>query len=106
MIANRLRACQTASFLVPKKCFQTSNPRPIPPILFTLIKPMSRILGLVLGKRFRKWWQGLPEAERQMLKSHASQNYKMIGVGSIALALALTYLSYDTVRPYAYFKIL
>ncbi len=35
-----------------------------PPLLMTLIKPLSRVLAVVVGRSARIWWQRLPKEHK------------------------------------------
>ena len=48
--------------------FQTSAPRSVHPLLLALIKPLSRIVPMVLGRRFRRWWKGLSEEDKSQFR--------------------------------------
>ena len=70
------------------KSFSTSLQRPVPPIVITLIKPMSRILAVIIGRRFRRWWKNLPENKKEEFKHKTRENGEMIGgVGMFLLGL-------------------
>jgi len=73
--AKRLSAAQSKAAwpLLPNKqsclTIHTSNVRPaLPPVVIALIKPMSRIAAVVIGRRFRKWWKNIDEEKAAKIK--------------------------------------
>lgn len=68
----------------------------VPPVLFTLAKPLSRVLAVVVGRASRKWWARLPKDKQTFFKQLAVQhNRKLIGSGCILIGgLAYSYESH------------
>jgi len=57
--------------------FSTSQTRTaVPPLLFTLAKPIARLLTVILGKGARYWWRGLPAHRKLTLKQFAQLHKK------------------------------
>ena len=48
--------------------FRTSSPQCIHPVLLALIKPLSRLVPMILGRRIRKWWKTLSDSEKIKFK--------------------------------------
>ena len=44
--------------------FKTSSPHYLHPVLFALLKPLSRIVPMIVGRKLRKWWRNLSESEK------------------------------------------
>ena len=76
------------------KSFSTSIQRPVPPIVITLMKPMSRILAVIIGRRFRRWWKNLPEDRKQAYKYKTRENGEKIG-GFGMFLLGLIFYAYE-----------
>ena len=64
--------------------FRTSAPKNIHPILLALIKPMARLLPMVLGRKFRRWWKGLSDSDKIEFKN-AKKKYRHILGGEFYL---------------------
>merc|ERR1719295_931608 len=50
--------------------FHTSKPRPLPPILVALLKPLSRIAVVILGRRIRKWRKNMDDEQREKIRAN------------------------------------
>lgn len=50
--------------------FHTSSPRgAIPaPLLWMVLKPLQKLVAIILGRSIRKWWATLPDNRRQLLR--------------------------------------
>ena len=84
--------------ILPKVQFlSTTCPRQVNPLVYVMIKPLSRILGMVLGRKFRIWWKKLPNEEKEDIKKHFSKNWKIIGAGSFGVSLLVSFIGYETV---------
>jgi len=77
--------------------FSTSSPRKFHPALLALIKPVSRLLGVFIGKGFRRWWLRLPESQKSNIKGQLKQNKRVIGGISAATVALITYFGYESV---------
>jgi len=49
----------------------SESAKALPPILFTLAKPLSRIVAIIVGKGARVWWRKLPADKRMLFKETA-----------------------------------
>lgn len=45
----------------------------LPPFLVVMIKPLSRILAVLIGRRFRKWWRKLDGEKQEEIKAKSRQ---------------------------------
>jgi len=69
--------------------------RALPPVLFTLAKPLSRVVAVVFGRVARKWWATLPKDKQAIFKNLArTHRRKIIGSGCVLIG-GLAY-SYET----------
>ena len=57
----------------------TGTKNALPPILFAFIKPASRVLAMILGRRARKWWKKLPESEKERFRGQRINNGRILG---------------------------
>lgn len=59
----------------------------IPPLLWVLVKPLTKLSAILFGRSFRKWWQKLPEVKRTLFLNHLKRNTTrytaLIGGGSL-----------------------
>ena len=44
--------------------FKTSTPKQLNPLLLALLKPLSRIVPMVAGRKIRKWWKNLSDSDK------------------------------------------
>ncbi len=58
----------------PVRNFHLSSPTPVPALLLTLLKPMSKIAALVFGRKFRIWYRNLSEEEQQKFWNKVRKN--------------------------------
>ncbi|XP_059196801.1 metalloendopeptidase OMA1, mitochondrial [Centropristis striata] len=79
--------------------FHTSAPvRALPaPLIWFLLKPLQKLLAIVLGRSIRKWWVALPANRRQLFREWVQQHRWHLSVGAgvavvIVLLLLLTHL--------------
>ena len=69
-----------------------STPRPaLPPLLFTLAKPLARIVAVVIGKGARVWWKKLPLDKRLLFKDAVKIHRKKFVVAGTSLVGGLAY---------------
>jgi len=74
------------------KLVHTSPPRPaLPPLLFTLAKPLSRVVAVVVGKGVRIWWRRLPADKRNIFKETARTHRKKVAFAGTSLVGGLAY---------------
>ena len=57
--------------------FKTSATTFVHPLLLALIKPLSRIVPMVVGRKLRKWWKSLSDSEKIKFKE-AKKKYAFI----------------------------
>jgi Zn-dependent protease with chaperone function len=63
----------------------------LPPLLFTLAKPLSRIVAAVVGRGLRVWWKRLPADKKIIFKDAAKIHKKKFVVAGSTLVGGLAY---------------
>jgi len=72
--------------------FHCSAPRTaLPPLLFTLAKPLARIVAMVVGRGVRVWWKKLPLDKRVVFKEAAKIHRKKFVLAGTTLIGGLAY---------------
>ncbi len=84
---NRLRLAAEFS-TTPKK-------NAIPPLVWLIAKPLTKLGAIIAGRGFRNWWASLPNIKRALFKAHLKRNKfrYIIGTGSSA---GLTIFYYES----------
>ena len=59
--------------------FRTSSPRYLHPLLLALIKPLSRIVPMFVGRKLRKWWRNLSDSEKIKFKEARNKHGYILG---------------------------
>ncbi|CAJ1060109.1 metalloendopeptidase OMA1%2C mitochondrial isoform X1 [Xyrichtys novacula] len=79
--------------------FHTSAPvRALPgPLLWMVLKPLQKLVAIVLGRSIRKWWVDLPANRQQLLREWVRQRRWHLAAGAgvtmvIVVLLLLTHL--------------
>lgn len=79
--------------------FHTSTPRgAIPaPLVWMVLKPLQKLVAIILGRSIRKWWVALPDNRRQLLREWMWFRRWRLAVGAgvflvIIAVLLLTHL--------------
>ncbi len=83
--------------------FSTTEPKKviIPPIIWIIVKPISKSGAILIGRSFRKWWNRLPKDIQSVFKDHIKRNAKIyisIISGSSMLATGF-YLTHMELHP-------
>jgi len=83
--------CNLLAATLPKEYFHTSKLRPaIPPLLLVLIKPLSRLTAMIVGRRIRKWRRNLGDEQREKIKQKTNEYSRLIGgVGFFLLSFGI-----------------
>ena len=66
-------------------------PKPIPALLVTLAKPLSRLAAVLIGRRARIWYRNLPDEEKAKFKNKMIKhqpdllgpNYSRVSIGEL-----------------------
>lgn len=67
--------------------FHTTPCRRIHPIVLIILRPLSKVLAIFLGRRFRQWWQSLPQSQKLSFWQKLVDNRGKILVASAVLSL-------------------
>ena len=66
-----LRHCTSKTLSKTIECgFKTSSANRVHPLLVTLLKPMSRIVTMIAGRKLRKWWRNKSESDKLKFKKY------------------------------------
>ena len=57
------------------RVFSTTQKKTIHPVVLTLIKPISRILPMIIGRSIRKKWKNLTPEHQAVITLSASENH-------------------------------
>ncbi|XP_046518642.1 metalloendopeptidase OMA1, mitochondrial isoform X2 [Equus quagga] len=85
------------------RCFHTS-PRlwaaPVP-LLLVVLKPVQKLLAIIVGRSIRKWWQALPPNKKELFKESVKKNkWKfLLGLSSFGLLFTVFYFTHLEVSP-------
>ncbi|KAL4634947.1 metalloendopeptidase OMA1, mitochondrial [Arapaima gigas] len=71
--------------------FHTSGPlRALPaPLVWLVLKPLQKILAIILGRSIRKWWRSLPPNRRELMQQAAWQRRWHLAAGGVGLLIVL-----------------
>uniref|UniRef100_A0A8C6TF49 Metalloendopeptidase OMA1, mitochondrial n=1 Tax=Neogobius melanostomus TaxID=47308 RepID=A0A8C6TF49_9GOBI len=75
--------------------FHTSVPRrAIPaPLVWMVLKPLQKLLAIILGRSIRKWWVALPDNRRQLLREWMwLQRWRLAAGAGVALVIIAVFL--------------
>ena len=59
--------------------FKTSSPNRVHPLLLALLKPLSRIVPMIAGRKIRKWWKNLSDSEKLKFKEAKKKYIYILG---------------------------
>lgn len=72
------------------KHFHTSAPRrAIPaPLIWMVLKPLQKLMAIIVGRSIRKWWVALPDNRRQLLREWMRlQRWRLAAGAGVSLAI-------------------
>ncbi|KAI1892017.1 hypothetical protein AGOR_G00149660 [Albula goreensis] len=74
--------------------FHTSGPmRALPaPLIWLVLKPIQKLLAIILGRSIRKWWVALPPNRQELLRQAMWRRRWHLAAGGAALLVALSLL--------------
>jgi hypothetical protein len=79
------------SFELQRKLFHVSASRQaLPPVVLIILRPLSKIMAILFGRTFRKWWRALPPDKKQDLILRLKRN-KMALLGELMLATSFEF---------------
>ncbi|ROT74161.1 putative metalloendopeptidase OMA1 [Penaeus vannamei] len=71
-----------------RRAIQTTRPRNVNPLLMAVLRPISKVAAVLVGRGFRKWWQSLPKLKRELFIQHLRRNIRIYVFGSLLLGSA------------------
>lgn len=83
--------------------FHTSAPlqaAPVP-LLMLILKPVQKLLAIIVGRGIRKWWQALPPDKKQLFKDSVKKNKwrLLLGLSVFGLLFVVFYFTHLEVNP-------
>ncbi|KAG7487678.1 hypothetical protein MATL_G00026550 [Megalops atlanticus] len=74
------------------RTFHTSGPlRALPaPLVWLVLKPLQKLLAIILGRTIRKWWVALPANRQELLRQAAWRRRWHLAAGGVALMMLLS----------------
>lgn len=73
---------------VKSRVFHTTSRNDIPPVVLLFVKPLAKLVSIISGRTFRKWWQRLSPEQKQYYKDHIFKRKTTIGAVVAILCLA------------------
>ncbi|KAG5275658.1 hypothetical protein AALO_G00123120 [Alosa alosa] len=76
---------------LPKQFFHTSGRlQALPaPLLWLVLKPIQKLLAIILGRSLRKWWIALPPNKQQLLRETAWRRRWHLAAGAAGLLVVM-----------------
>ncbi|CAF0946183.1 unnamed protein product [Brachionus calyciflorus] len=76
--------------------FHTSNSHgAIPPLVWLIAKPITKLGAIIAGRGFRKWWSSLPKIKRDIFLAHLKR-HQIRYAGGFGLTSFTCYIYYDS----------
>uniref|UniRef100_A0A8C3YJI8 Metalloendopeptidase OMA1, mitochondrial n=1 Tax=Catagonus wagneri TaxID=51154 RepID=A0A8C3YJI8_9CETA len=71
------------------------------PLLLMILKPVQKLLAIIVGRGIRKWWQALPPNKKELFKESVRRNkWKLfLGLSSFGLLFVVFYFTHLEVSP-------
>ncbi|XP_074236993.1 metalloendopeptidase OMA1, mitochondrial isoform X2 [Saimiri boliviensis] len=71
------------------------------PLLLMILKPVQKLLAIIVGRGIRKWWQALPPNKKELFKESIRKNkWKLVlGLSSFGLLFVVFYFTHLEVSP-------
>ncbi|KAM9848414.1 metalloendopeptidase OMA1, mitochondrial [Aulostomus maculatus] len=64
-----------------------------PPLIWMVLKPLQKILAIVLGRSIRKWWVDLPDNRRQLMREWAWQcRWQLAAAAGVAMVIVVLFV--------------
>lgn len=78
----------------------------IPPLLWLIFKPVTKLGAILVGRGFRKWWASLPQVKRTIFIDHLKRNKFRYGiiVSSTSVGSVLYYKAHIQETPITHRK--
>uniref|UniRef100_A0A3P8PRH7 Metalloendopeptidase OMA1, mitochondrial n=1 Tax=Astatotilapia calliptera TaxID=8154 RepID=A0A3P8PRH7_ASTCA len=63
------------------------------PLIWMIIKPLQKIMAIILGRSIRKWWVALPDKRQQLVRKYAWQKrWQIAGGAGVAIMIVTLFL--------------
>lgn len=90
--------------LCPLSCRFHTSPRALAapvPLLLLILKPVQKLLAIIVGRGIRKWWQALPPNKKELFKDSVKKNkWKLLlGLSASGLLFVVFYFTHLEVSP-------
>ncbi|KAL1776481.1 hypothetical protein HispidOSU_009343 [Sigmodon hispidus] len=71
------------------------------PLLLLILKPVQKLLAIIVGRGIRKWWQALPPNKKELFKASVKKNkWKLLlGLSASGLLFMVFYFTHLEVSP-------
>ncbi|XP_031233877.1 metalloendopeptidase OMA1, mitochondrial isoform X3 [Mastomys coucha] len=71
------------------------------PLLLLILKPVQKLLAIIVGRGIRKWWQALPPNKKELFKDSVRKNKwrLLLGLSAFGLLFVLFYFTHLEVSP-------
>ncbi|XP_006862568.1 PREDICTED: metalloendopeptidase OMA1, mitochondrial [Chrysochloris asiatica] len=71
------------------------------PLLLIILKPVQKLLAIIVGRGIRKWWQALPPNKKELFKQSVRKNkWKLfLGMSSFGLLFLVFYSTHLEMSP-------
>ncbi|OBS66417.1 hypothetical protein A6R68_05042 [Neotoma lepida] len=71
------------------------------PLLLLILKPVQKLLAIIVGRGIRKWWQALPPNKKELFKDSVKKNkWKLLlGLSASGLLFVVFYFTHLEVSP-------
>uniref|UniRef100_A0A8D2CLS3 Metalloendopeptidase OMA1, mitochondrial n=1 Tax=Sciurus vulgaris TaxID=55149 RepID=A0A8D2CLS3_SCIVU len=71
------------------------------PLFLIILKPVQKLLAIIVGRGIRKWWQALPPNKKELFKESVRRNkWKLfLGLSSFGLLFVVFYFTHLEVSP-------
>ncbi len=76
-----IRSKQTINNSYSKLFSTSSRTNAIPPLVWLIFKPVTKLGAILVGRGFRVWWASLPEVKRGIFIAHLKRNRIRYGLG-------------------------
>ncbi|NWU92449.1 OMA1 Metalloendopeptidase, partial [Upupa epops] len=96
--AGQFPQCFSAWNIQISRSFRTSllfRSAPLP-LFWIIVKPIQKLLAIILGRSIRNWWKALPPNKQKLLKESARKNkWKiLLGVSSLGVLFIVFYFTH------------
>ncbi|XP_016068385.1 PREDICTED: metalloendopeptidase OMA1, mitochondrial isoform X1 [Miniopterus natalensis] len=71
------------------------------PLLWIILKPVQKLLAIIIGRGLRKWWRALPPNKKELFKESVRKNkWKIfLGLSGFGLLFVVFYFTHLEVNP-------